>query len=129
MLLAIALSVALAIAGCGGGDSTGSSGLDTPRWMLTIIAPRHGAQVGGQAHVEVALTGMGVALDEPRDFSVGYFLDERLVLQSADLVVELDVPPGGHLLRVLGVDETGKPSAKVVGDRIQLVRSDGAAPP
>ncbi len=116
------LAAIVLVAGCGGEEGTQTSAIETPPWMLTIVSPRHGSEVGEEAEVEVALTGKGVALDLPRSFQVGYFIDDELVLYSADRKVKVAVPVGGHLLRVAGVDEAGAELGEVTGDRIQLVR-------
>jgi len=126
-ILALATLVAAAAA-CGGATGTTTSSLEAPAWMLTIVTPRHGAQVGDRMDVELALTGRGVALDQPRAFQVGYFVDEELVLASPDLAVTLELPLGAHTLRVAGVDENGAPTSEVAGDRIQVIRLDSGVP-
>lgn len=119
----IVLALAFAgVAACDGGTEETTSALEAPPWMLTIVAPSHGAQVGDRMDVELALTGRGVALDLPRAFQVGYFVDDELVLASPDVAVTLSVPPGAHVLRVAGVDERGAPVSAVAGDRIQVIR-------
>ncbi|HWV39211.1 MAG TPA: hypothetical protein VN033_12145 [Vulgatibacter sp.] len=121
IILALALAGAAA---CEGGTEETTTTLETPPWMLTIVTPAHGAQVDDRMEVELALTGRGVALDLPRAFQVGYFLDDALVLASPDLKVTLEVPVGAHVLRVAGVDEAGAPTSAVAGDRIQVIRLD-----
>lgn len=118
----LALAAMAATAACGGAESEKTSALGTPDWMLTIVAPQHGAQVGEQVEIELALTGRGMALDLPRSFQVGYFVDDALVLASPDLAVAIDLPLGAHVLRVAGVDEAGRETSGVAGDRIQLIR-------
>lgn len=118
----LALAAVMATASCGDGEAEQTSALEAPAWMLTIVAPRHGEQVGEQVEVELALTGRGAALDWPRAFQVGYFVDDALVLASPDLAVSIDLPLGAHVLRVAGVDEAGRERSEVSGDKIQLIR-------
>jgi len=119
IVLALAFAAAAA---CDGATEEATTALEAPPWMLTIVAPSHGAQVSDRMDIELALTGRGVALDLPRAFQVGYFVDDALVLASPDLAVTLEVPEGPHMLRVAGVDENGAPTSAVAGDQIQVIR-------
>lgn len=120
--LLVALAATISAAACEGKTDETTAGLDAPDWMLTIVSPPHGAQVGDRVDIELALTGRGMALDFPRSFQVGYFVDDELVLASPDLAVSIALPFGAHVLRVAGVDEAGAPTSEVAGDRIQLIR-------
>ncbi|WP_373049550.1 hypothetical protein [Vulgatibacter sp.] len=116
----VAFFAAVAFAGCGGNDESRTATLGGADWTLTITSPSHGEMVAPRTTVDVAITGRAAVQGETPAFDLGFFVGDQLIEQSRDTSVTLDLPAGGNILRVNGVDENGEILENVLGDEILL---------